>query len=341
MDTGTYQRFRQNLERQRQNLMDWLKGTPAEVKQIHLGPVGEDAIETRLEKLGEAIAQTEEQTFGLCTVCHEDVNAELLEMDFTSCVCLEHFSDDQRRRLEQDLELSHKVQKALLPKEAPAIPGLRIAAFIQPAEIVGGDYFDFFRFKDGSHGFAIADVMGKGLPASMLVASMQASLRILVPDNDSPADVMKRLNHLFCHNIHLIKFITIFLGRYNPETRVLEYCNAGHNPPVHLHTGNGIAASKLMPTGAAIGLTETMAYENAKVELRKGDSLLLYTDGLTEARNAESEEFGEKRLTSWLTTNAHLDAKPLIDGLRTSLRDFTGSAKYVDDLTLVAGKVMG
>lgn len=341
MDTGTYQRFRQNLERQRQNLLDWLKGTPAEQKHIHLGPVSEKEIETRLEKLDEAIAQTEQQTFGLCTVCHTDVNTELLEMDFTSCVCLDHFSDDQRRRLEQDLELSHKVQKALLPKEAPAIPGLRVAAFIQPAEIVGGDYFDFFRFKDGSHGFAIADVMGKGLPASMLVASMQASLRILVPDNDSPADVMKRLNHLFCHNIHLIKFITIFLGRYNPETHVLEYCNAGHNPPVHLHTSNGIAASKLMPTGAAIGLTEAMVYENAKVELKKGDSLLLYTDGLTEARNASSEEFGEQRLTSWLTANSRLDAKPMLDGLRTSLRDFTGSAKYADDLTLVAGKVVG
>lgn len=340
MDVGTYERFRQNLQRQRQNLVDWLKGTPPTKKGIALGPVSEDGVQTRLEKLEEAIAKTEAHTFGLCTVCHEDVNADLLEMDFTACVCLDHFSDDQRRRLEQDLELSHKVQKALLPKEAPSIPGLRIAAFIQPAEIVGGDYFDFFRFKDGSYGIAIADVMGKGLPASMLVASLQASLRILVPDHDSPADVMKRLNNLFCNNIHLIKFITIVLARYNPDTRILEYCNAGHNPPLHLHAANGLAVTKLMPTGAAIGLTETMEYANEKVELQKGDSLLLYTDGATEARNASAEEFSENRLSQWLTANAHLEPKGLIDGIRNSLREFTGSKVLQDDLTLVAGKLV-
>lgn len=340
MDVGTYERFRKNLERQRQNLLDWLRGTSLEKKEIHLGPVAEEGVRSRLEKLEEAITQTEQHTFGLCTVCHEDVNADLLEMDFTACVCLDHFSDDQRRRLEQDLELSHKVQKALLPKESPAIPGMRIAAFIQPAEIVGGDYFDFFRFKDGSYGIAIADVMGKGLPASMLVASMQASLRLLVPEYDSPADVIKRLNHLFCNNIHLIKFITIFLARYNPQTRVLEYCNAGHNPPLHLPASNGLAATKLMPTGAAIGLTETMEYANEKAELQKGDALLLYTDGATEARNASSEEFSEKRLIQWLTANSHLEPKALVDGIRASLREFTGSKVLQDDLTLVAGKLV-
>lgn len=143
METGTYERFRKNLERQRQSLLDWLKGTPDGTKQIHLGPASETGIQSRLEKLEQAIALADTQTLGLCIVCHEDVNEGLLEMDFTACVCIDHDSEDQKRRLEQDLELSHKVQKALLPKEVPSIPGMQFAAFIQPAEIVGGDYFDF------------------------------------------------------------------------------------------------------------------------------------------------------------------------------------------------------
>lgn len=117
-------------------------------------------------------------------------------MDFTASVCIDHCSAEQRRELEAELELSHKVQKAL-PQEIPHIPGLQLAAFSQPAAIVSGDYFDFFRFRDGALGLAVADVVGKGLPASMLMANLQAALRILVPESDGPAAVIRRLNRLF------------------------------------------------------------------------------------------------------------------------------------------------
>lgn len=341
MELNTIQRFRETLQRQRENLLEWMKGAPPDQRQIRFGPLPENSIETRLDRLEDVIAQTHTKDFGICDVCHEDVGVDTLEMDFTACVCIEHFSDEQRRRLEQDLELSHKVQKALLPKDAPAIPGMRVAALIQPAEIVGGDYFDFFRFRDGTHGIAIADVMGKGLPASMLVASLQASLRILVPENDSPAEVMKRLNMLFYHNIHLIKFISIVLARYNPETRVLEYCNAGHNPPMHLRKHNGaLTIDMLKPTGAAIGLTESMVYANARINLQRDDVLLLYTDGATEARSKQGEEFGAHRLEEWLKSNAESEPKPLNDGLRQSLYDFVGSKHLQDDLTFVTAKML-
>src|SRR5262249_34364665 len=157
-------------------------------------------------------------------------------VDYTASVCIDHYTDDQRRKLENELQLSQKVQKALLPQQVPDLPGLELAAYSQPARIVGGDYFDFFKFKNGSPGFVIAAVMGKGVAASLLMASLQASLRILVTEEDSPAEVARRLNQLFCHNINLAKFVTLFLARYEPESRTLYYCNAGHNPPLLFHT---------------------------------------------------------------------------------------------------------
>ncbi|MDZ7290193.1 MAG: PP2C family protein-serine/threonine phosphatase [candidate division KSB1 bacterium] len=340
MDTKILQHFRENLLQKRQNLLDWLKNTPAPKKQIHLGPANEQKVLAHLQVLDAALAKANDQTLGLCQVCHEYVEPDRLEMDFTVCVCIDHYSDEQKRRLEAELELAHKFQKALLPQQLPEIPGLQIAAFSQPAEIVGGDYFDFFHFRDHTHGLAIADVMGKGLPASMLMASLQASLRILGPENDSPAALAQRLNGLFCHNIHLIKFITLFLGSFDPETRVLKYCNAGHNPPLLFrrdakgpHQGQW-----LQPTGAAIGLAESFTFGMDTVVLSPGDILVLYTDGVTEAMNSNREEFGEARIVDLVRQNADMSAGELILALRLALREFTGVQSYTDDLTVMVAK---
>src|SRR5574341_147632 len=303
MDTKILQRFRENLFQQRQNLQDWLNNTPAAKKQVRLGPAGEREAKSHLQVLETALAKADNQTLGLCEVCHEYVETDRLEMDFTACVCIDHYSAEQRRRLESELELAHKFQKALLPQQLPEMPGLQLAAFSQPADIVGGDYFDFFQFRDNTHGFAIADVMGKGLPASMLMASLQAALRILAPENHSPAEVVQRLNALFCHNIHLIKFITLFLGSFDSESRQLEYCNAGHNPPLWRRSDGKI--HWLQPTGAAVGLAESFSFNLETVQLSPGDILVLYTDGVTEAMNATREEFGENRLTELVRQWGH------------------------------------
>ncbi len=341
MDTKILQRFRENLLQQRQNLRDWLDNTSAAKKQIRLGPANEQAAKAHLQVIDTALTKTENQTLGLCRVCNDYVETDRLEMDFTACVCIEHYSAEQRRQLESELELSHKLQKALLPQEAPNIPGLQIHAFSQPAEIVGGDYFDFFRFRDQAHGFAIADVMGKGLPASMLMASLQASLRILAPENDSPAAVAQRLNNLFCHNIHLIKFISLFLGSYDPATRVLKYCNAGHNPPLLFRCDEQRAkrVQWLQPTGAAIGLAESFTFRMETVILLPGDILVLYTDGVTEAMNAAREEFGENRLADFTQQQAALSPKEFVKALRLAVNEFAGERALHDDVTIVVGKV--
>jgi sigma-B regulation protein RsbU (phosphoserine phosphatase) len=338
MDTKILQRFRENLLQQRQNLLDWLRNTPTEKRRIHLGPAGEPEAKTHLDVLESALAKADDKTLGLCEVCHEYVETDRLEMDFTACVCIDHYSAEQKRRLESELELSHKLQKALLPQQLPEVPGLQIAAFSQPAEIVGGDYFDFFRFQDNTHGLAIADVMGKGVPASMLMASLQAALRILGPENDSPATVAQRLNGLFCHNIHLIKFISLFIGSFEPATRALKYCNAGHNPPLLLRCNGKI--QWLQPTGAAIGLAESFNFKTETLILSPGDVFVLYTDGVTEAMNAAREEFGEHRLAELVRQKAGLHPQDLIKELRLSLREFVGGIKIADDVTIVMSKVV-
>jgi sigma-B regulation protein RsbU (phosphoserine phosphatase) len=336
MDTKILQSLRENLQRQQQNLSDWLQRTPPAKKQIHLGPSDEGAAQAHLQTLEVALAKADNKTLGICEVCHDYVETDRLEMDFTANVCIDHYSAEQKRQLEAELQLSHKVQKGLLPQQLPSIPDLRLAAFIQPAQVVGGDYYDFFRFRDGAHGWAIADVMGKGLPASMLMASLQAALRILVPEHESPAEVVRRLNALFCHNVHLIKFVTLFLVRYDHQTRMLEYCNAGHHPPLLLQRSQ--AVKWLKPTGAAIGLTENFTFEMNTVKLEAGDVLLFYTDGVTEARNDVEEEFGEERLAELAKAHAHETPQGLLEALRLALHQFAGAAPH-DDITIVIGKV--
>jgi sigma-B regulation protein RsbU (phosphoserine phosphatase) len=291
--------------------------------------------------LDDTLEKAANHTLGICEVCHDYVEPSRLEMDYTACVCIDHLAAEERRRLESDLELSQKVQQALLPQQVPDIPGLELAAFSQPARIVGGDYFDFLHFKDNSHGLVIADVVDKGMAASLLMASLQASLQILVGDSDSPASVAQRLNSLFIHNIHLTQFVTLFLARYDHRTRTLHYCNAGHNQPLlYRQLADGTQqAVWLEPTGAAIGLVEDFVFSDQSVTLRPGDTLLLYTDGVTEARSPQGAEFRPQGLIDFMWQRASLSAAELVRDLRRTLQDFTGGQPLADDTTIVVGKL--
>jgi sigma-B regulation protein RsbU (phosphoserine phosphatase) len=339
MDSTVLQRLREGIAQQRQSLVEWLTRAPASVKQLRAGPAGEDAVQEHLRTLDKAAQKADDKTLGLCDVCHDYIETSRLEMDYTASVCIEHLTGEERSRLENELELSQKVQRALLPHSVPDIRGLEVAAFSQPAHIVGGDYFDFLRLKDGSHAFVIADVMGKGMPASMLMASLQASLRIIAPESTSPADVVARLNYLFCHNIRLTKFVTIFLARYDEHTRELTYCNAGHNPPL-VHRAGGPVES-LPPTGAAIGLVEQTDFAHHTITLHTGDRVLLYTDGVVESPNSQSALFGQERLEEFLIGSPTLTPQQMISRLRDELQKFSGLATPTDDTTVIAVKVSG
>ncbi len=337
MDTTVLQYLKEGIAQQRENLVEWLNGTPASVKQLRTGSLGEQAVQDRLHTLDVALQKVEEKTLGLCDVCHDFIETSRLEMDYTACICLEHLTGKERSLLENDLELSQKVQRALLPHNVPEIRGLEVAAFSQPARIVGGDYFDFVRMKDGSHAIVIADVMGKGMPASMLMASLQASLRILAPESTEPADVVARLNHLFNHNIRLTKFVTLFLARYDESSRVLTYCNAGHNPPLVHRVDGSIEA--LLPTGAAIGLIEQTDFLQGTITLRPGDRMMLYTDGVVEAMDGNEQLFGQERLEKLLRENPRGSVRNMIGSLKERLQKFSGVSTPRDDTTIIAVSV--
>lgn len=338
METSVIQRIQRSLLLKRQNLTTWLSSTPPPKKQMLLGTADEGQFKEHLRVIDAALEKTDDKSLGCCEVCCEPVNSELLEMDYTSCVCLDHFSDQERSQLETELEFLQTVQKASLPLGTPKIPGMEVAAFSRPAQIVSGDYFDFFRFKDGDPGLTIADAMGHGVSASMLIASIQTALRTLVPESSSPAEILQRVNRVFLHNINLTTFITTFLAKLDPAARSLTYCNAGHNPPL-LYRQNEGKTNWLEPTGAAIGLIEGYEISTRSVSLSDGDILLLYTDGVTEATNPREVPFGSSRLAEVVSRSAHISAQDLLQAIRQELSEFTGVGVPQDDITLVACKV--
>lgn len=343
METSVFTRIRENLLATRHNLTGWLRTSSVHDRQTHLGPANEEAVKTHLHVLETTIVKAENQTLGVCQVCHGYVDPEHLEMDYTACVCIDHFSGEERRQLEADLELSQKVQKALLPQRLPHIPGLELAVFSRPAQIVGGDYFDFFHFADGSHGLAIADVAGHGMSASLLMASVQTALLTLAPTTNSPAEVLNHLNRFFLHNVHLTTFVTLFLARFDPARRTLTYSNAGHNPPLlyHAQANGGEPVAWLAPTAAAIGLIEEFEPGLETVTLAQGDLLLLYTDGVTEAINPAEEQFGKERLAALAGQAAGSPARVVVQALRQGLQEFIQGQPLADDTTIVVGKLNG
>ncbi len=342
MDEGLLERIRTSLRSKRDILQEWARSAEPQSIQGALGPSGRDALERHLAVIDTALEQADQNTLGTCVVCHEPVESRLIQMDYTSCVCIEHFSDEERRSLENELELAGAVQRSLLPQEAPTFPHLEIAAFSRPAQIVGGDYFDFFPFAEGRQGLAISDVAGHGMSSSLIMASLQTMLRTLTQDHRSPAELVARINRLCIHNIQFTTFVTLFLAAFEPDSRRLTYCNAGHNPPILLRGQAGVGRNVewLAPTGPAVGLTEDSTYADEAVSLDQGDLLVLYTDGVTEATDPQGRFFGPERLTAVVADNASLSAQDVVHALRDDLQTYVAGATQADDVTILVLRVV-
>jgi sigma-B regulation protein RsbU (phosphoserine phosphatase) len=339
MQTSVINRIREGLLEKKENLEQWQVATPEPQKQMELGYADESAVDVQLQVIATSLEMMDEGVYGICEVCHESVDDELLQMDFTTTVCLGHYTEDELRQLESELELSQIVQRALLPQQVPSIPKYDIAAFSRPAQIVTGDYFDFLKFEDGTHGFVLADVSGHGVSAGMLMGSLQTVFHTLTPETDSPVDVLTRINRLYIHNISFSTFVTIFFAKLDPHSRILSYANAGHNPPL-LHRRSTEETSWLRPTGAAIGLVEDYRSHLDSIQLGEGDALVLYTDGIIEAFDPQgTEQYGYDRLLEVVHQNESLPATELASKIRQSLNDFTQGAVLVDDVTLIVCKV--
>ena len=339
MVTQLYERIQEGLEEKQKEIIEFLETAPEEEKEICLCD-DENNVEEHLHVIETSLEKIDEQTLGVCVVCHGHVDAVLLEMDYTAAVCLDHYSDEERRRLESELELSQVVQRALLPQQIPNIQRVELAAFSRPSEIIGGDYFDFFQFRDGTPGLVIADVSGHGVAAGMLMSSLQTAIRTMAPETDVPAEILERINRFYIHNINFTTFVTVFLARFDPETLTLTYVNAGHNPPA-VRRNSDSTVTWLRPTAPAIGLAEEFRARMEITSFEEGDSLLLYTDGVTEVLNISNEEFGQERLAALVQQNGDRPVLDLLQAIRQAVSAFGGNRPLVDDVTMVALKISG
>lgn len=337
------QQIHADLSEKRQNLAGWLATAPVEEKKLLLGPAGEAAVRAHIHVIDQTLEKTASGALGICKICGETVDEQLLEMDYTAEVCLAHLSHAEVSNLERDLELSRNVQRALLPQDVPNIPGLELAAFLRPAQIVGGDFFDFLRFRDGKYGLLIGDVVGHGVSAGLFMASIQTALRTLAPEFTSPAGALDRANRLYAHNPHFTTFVTLFLGAYDPETRTLAYSSAGHNPPVLFRPGEapGRQILSLEPTSPAMGLVVDPPFRDEMIHLSPGDTLVLYTDGIPEAFDEHGEMYGMPRLEGAVLRSAGAHPRALIRALQRDLLAFVGRSPLADDITLIAARVQG
>jgi serine phosphatase RsbU (regulator of sigma subunit) len=332
-----FERFRTGLLEKRNNLTNWLQNTPLDMRDINLGPENVRSIQDHLHTIDHAIEEAEQENLGRCRVCQDFIEPELLETDYTVEVCFEHLSREEIHNLESELELAQHIQKTLLPSTAPNVYGLDIAAYSRPAQIVGGDYFDFIPFQDGAFGFMIADVAGHGVSASLHMASIQALMHAIVPTSSSPADVAHQIHQLFVHNIHYTTFVTLFIAALDLNSKQLTFCNAGHNPPLvyRRQPDEKFSSYWLMPTGAAVGLIEDAQYRESRIDLEAGDVLLFYTDGVTEAVNDANEEFGRARLVDLVGRKHDLPAKEMLQEIRQGLEAYIQSRTLADDTTMV------
>ena len=339
MAMETTEGIQKGLTETRENLSHWIETTP-EAKRYGQCCAGDDScLRQHMQVIDESLQKIQDGTFGVCEICHETVDDALLRMDYTSTVCLGHFTEQELRQLESELELSQVVQRGLLPQSAPRIPGLAVAAFSRPAQIVSGDYFDFVNFSDGDHGLVMADVSGHGVSAGMLISSLQTAFQTLAPTSTSPLQVLERINHLYAHNIKFTTFVTVFFGKFEPTTRKFRYANAGHTS-AYLQRAAEPDVAMLHPTGPAIGLMEGFAVRSEEVQLQEGDTLVLYTDGATEAMNEEGVQYGMDNLAKVIQKNRLLAPEQLIQKVIQDVTAFTNGSQLDDDVTLIVARVV-
>jgi len=243
-------------------------------------------------------------------------------------------AEDQSRsrREKQESEYASDIQQGLLPREIPQAPGFSIAGAWQPAKVVGGDYYDVFRLDDSRIALVIADVAGKGIPAALLMANLQATVRAYAAAASSPRDVCEKVNNAICAIVIPGKFITFFYAVLDPVERRLDYVNAGHNPPIVMHADG--THLRMEPGGMVLGIFPDRSYEGGTVDLLPGDRLVIFTDGITEAPAPNYDEFGEDGLLAILNRNHHADAAALRDEIMRSVADFC-QENFADDATLL------
>jgi sigma-B regulation protein RsbU (phosphoserine phosphatase) len=265
--------------------------------------------------------------------------ARQVSIGLINCRLMEE--QQQMVRLNRDLDLARAIQTGLFPRSLPNRDGLRVAALNDPGHRVSGDYYDVIETSDGRIWCLVADVTGEGIPAALLMANLQAAVRLTVETTDDPGALLTDWNRLICRNTDTSKFVTCLLSLIDPTTHRLRFASAGHCPPL---VGYG---SKVPPRELAgdepsfpLGVDEEGEFRSTEVDIGPEPFVLLcYTDGVTDAMNAADEPFGRDQLIQTLAGQSDLNPQALVKRIRKNLAGFVGLARQTDDITMLATRV--
>ena len=291
----------------------------------------EASLRELLLNVDEAIARLERGTFGICEECNESIEQDRLICDPLVRFCLDHLSQKEQRALESDLVLAAQIQRALLPCVDWSREGWRARYHYQPAGMVSGDYCDLIE-AEGTFLFLVGDVAGKGVAASMLMSHLHATFRSLVGRNLSLRELVQHANRLFCESTTAGQYATLVVGRAWPDGRV-EYVSAGHLPLLHV-SASGVSSRRA--TGVPLGMFRTTDFRVCELTLAQGDTLFLYTDGLTESFNTAGDEYGTLRVEELAGRHVRTTPEAMLAACLEEMRSFSAGAKQTDDLTLLA-----
>ncbi len=324
MQTGTVESLRRQLEDRRRRLRASVAADGSERNIVRL-----------LQRVDSALTQLEVDGYARCLICNDPVDEEDLKVNALLEYCLCKLTPPQQRALEDDLEVARRIQSALLPDPDLAVAGWETFYGYEPAGVVSGDYCDLWARPDetGTVYFAVGDVSGKGIAASLLMAHIQAAFRSLLESGTPLAELVGRVNRQLLQAAIPSHYATLVCGRASASGRV-EIVNAGHCPPLVARRNSVDAVGA---TGYPIGLVGEHPYDVAQVQLDEGDALVLYSDGLTEARGADGEEYGQERIERLLAERMRGSApRQIVREVRADMVRFLGDAARADDLTILA-----
>ncbi|HYE24452.1 MAG TPA: SpoIIE family protein phosphatase [Clostridia bacterium] len=285
-----------------------------------------------LDDVDEALNRIELGTYGLCEECHDPIERDRLIADPLTEFCLDHLTSSQQRSLEQDLQLAAKIQRGLLPGQDFKNPHWRICYHYQPAQVISGDYCDLITNGDETLYFVVGDVAGKGVAAALLMSNLHAMFRALIPAGLGLRELMARASRVFCQSTLPTQYATLICGKAARDGQ-LEVCNAGHVPAV---LASGSQLSLIESTDLPLGLFGEQEFAITTRELRAGDTLVLYTDGISEAYNADGTEYGLDGLKSLLSSGVFEHPEKFVESCRQHLSDFRSGTPRHDDETLLA-----
>jgi sigma-B regulation protein RsbU (phosphoserine phosphatase) len=284
-----------------------------------------------MEEVDSALKRMDRGVYGLCEVCNEPVETELLMADPLTRFCLGDLTPNQQQALEDDLQLAARIQSGLLPPQNKHLNGWEVAYHYQPAGVVSGDYCDFIDGDNRSIHFILGDVSGKGVGASMLMAHLHAVFRTLIPIKLPLGQMVEQVSRVFCESTLPTQYATLVCGRAASDGNV-EICNAGHPPPLLVQRDK---VSRMEATGLPVGIFCSERFQVTNIHMEKNDVLFLYTDGLSETTDNLGDEFGLDRISKVLDKNRASSAIDLVNLCRQELTAFARK-RPSDDLTLMA-----